>query len=545
MTKTKEDKRPPTKRSKAKVIRPLGYVERFEAATHSLGLYCSSMVTCRYSISTTLSAGPDGNPGLREKLEQKVESAIAQVVLDHPPLRVGLRGEHERKPAFVELEAVDFRRHVEWRRLDRTLDYELEFLELIRSRLNIKVPQPEGMPSWRILVLRVEGEPSLDVMFEWGHAHIDGMSAKVFHEDLLRNLNADLAPEEFKNRVLTIPSSKRKDLPPPLHALTRFPITPGYALTTLWDQLKPPQLATLSKSHLHASWAPIRLQPYVTQYRHFSIDNKTLQNILIACREHSTTLTGLLQSAIHVSLATRLSAEEARGFLSCTIINLRPLMGLPEAKSKGFQSLVTDPKKTMGNFMTSLDHEFDANWVANIREAAVSQAQRSKEGEREDTEGRNAAETRIVALEPSIWEAAERIRAAIKKRLDGGTRNDIMGLMRFVPDYRALLKDWVKKPRGHSVVVTNLGVIDGGIHDNTSGDIGAIAEQGGRWTIERAIFSISPEAHGTALCVCPIAVKGKELYISCDWQDCAVNQALGEGVMADLESWLRFFGKEV
>ncbi|XDG06417.1 hypothetical protein ABKA04_006032 [Annulohypoxylon sp. FPYF3050] len=542
MTNTKEDERPPTKRSKAKVIRPLGYVERFEAAMHSLGLYHSSMVTCRYSVPTTLSAGPDGDPGFQAKLEQKVESAIAQVVLGHPPLRVGLRDEHERKPTFVELEAVDFRRHVEWRRFDRTADYESEFLALIRSRLNIKVPQPEEMPSWRILVLRVEDERVLDVMFEWGHAHIDGMSSKLFHEDLLRNLNTDFAPEEFKDRVLTVPSSKRRDLPPPLHTLTKFPITPGYTLTTLWDQLKPPQLATDSKSDLHATWAPIKLQPYVTQYRHFSVDNKTLQNILIACREHSTTLTGLLQSAVHVSLATRLSAEEARGFLSCTIINLRPIMGTPEAKSKGFKSLVTDPKKTMGNFMTSLDHEFDTSWVAKIRDADATQAQRSKEDEREDLEGGGATKRRIAALEPFVWEAAERIRAAIQKRLDDGTKNDIMGLIKFIPDYRALLKDWAKKPRGHSVAVTNLGVIDGDLTDKTSGDIGTIAKDG-KWTLERAVFSISPEAHGTALCICPIAVKDKELYISCDWQDCAVDQALGEGVMSDLESWLRFFGR--
>ena len=249
---------------------------------HSLGLYHSSMVTCRYTIPAALSAGPDGDPELQLKLEQKVELAIAQVVLDHPPLRVGLRDEHKRKPSFVELEAVNFRRHVEWRRFDRAADYEPEFLRLIRSRLNIKVPQPEEMPSWRILVLYVRDEQALDVMFEWGHAHIDGMSAKLFHEDLLRNLNGAFAPEEFRDRILAIPSDKRGDLPPPLHALTKFPITPGYALTTLWDQLRPPQLATGSKTDLHATWAPIQLQPYVTQYRHFSVDNKTLQNILIA-----------------------------------------------------------------------------------------------------------------------------------------------------------------------------------------------------------------------------------------------------------------------
>ncbi|KAI1204189.1 uncharacterized protein F4807DRAFT_358402 [Annulohypoxylon truncatum] len=501
---------------------------------HSLGLYHSSMVTCRYSIPTILSVGLDEDPDLHTKLERKVELAIAQVVSDHPFLRVGLRGEHERKPAFVELEAVDFRRHVEWRCFAKTAEYESELLELIESRLNIKVPQPEDRPSWRILVLRVEGERVLDVVFEWGHAHIDGMSAKMFHENLLRNLNGDFALEEFRDRVLTIPPSKRRDLPPSLHALTKFPITPGYALATLWDEFKPPRLASISKSGLHATWAPIQLQPYVTQYRHFSVDNDPLQNVLATCRNHKTTLTGLIQSIAHLSLATRLSAEEARGFLSCTIINLRPLMGMPEAKTKISKLSGIDPKKTMGNFMTSLDHEFDARWVAKIRTANMSQVGHLGPGEGGDRGG----------LEPLIWETAERTRTAIQKRLDDGTKNDVMGLIKFIPDYRALFKEWAKKPRGHSVTVTNLGVIDGNPHNNIPGDISTTEDADGKWIIERAIFSVSPEAQGAVLCICPIAVKGRELYVSCDWQDCAVDPALAQGVMSDLESWLRFIGKE-
>ncbi|KAI0879992.1 uncharacterized protein GGS22DRAFT_101136 [Annulohypoxylon maeteangense] len=510
---------------------------------HSLGFYHSSMVTCRYSIPESFSVGPGEESELQAKLEQKVELAIAKVVLDHPSLRVGLRGEHERKPVFVELEAVDFRRHIEWRRFDKATDYESEFLVLIRSRLNIKVPQPEDTPSWRILVLRVEGERVLDVMFEWGHAHIDGMSAKMFHEDLLRNLNGDFALQEFKNRILTIPPYKRRDLPPSLHALTKFPITPGYALATLWDELRSPRLLEDSKSDLHATWAPIRLQPYVTQYRHFSIDGEGLRNVLAACRKHNTTLTGLIQSVVHVSLATRLSAEDARGFLGCTIMNLRPLMCALGAKSKVLTSSGIDPKKTMGNFVTLLDHEFDARWVARIRTANVPQVEHSEVDVRDGIEGEKVPERRIVALEPLVWEMAERTRTAIQKRLDDGTKNDIMGLMKFIPDYRALLKEWAKKPRGHSAAVTNLGVIDGHSHIGVSGDIGTTAEAGGKWTIERAVFSISPEAHGTALCICPIAVKDRELYVSCDWQDCAVDTALGEGVIADLESWLRFLGR--
>ncbi|KAI1408657.1 hypothetical protein F5Y13DRAFT_182554 [Hypoxylon sp. FL1857] len=501
----------------------------------SLGLYRSSMVTCRYAIPASLvPVGQSQGSESQASLAQMVEASIAKIVLDHPFLRVGLRGEHTRKPYFVELESVDFRRHVEWRSFDKDGDYEAELFKLITTRLDSKVEQPDDAPSWRILALRAEGSAFLDVMFEWGHAHIDGMSAKLFHEDLLRNLNSNILLEEFQDRVLTIPPSKRRDLLPPLHALAKFPISTGYALATLWDELGPPGLSTGSKTELRAAWAPIKVQPYVTQYRHFSIDNPTLQNIIAACRKHNTTLTGLLQALSHAILSVRLSAKEAKGFLGSTVVNLRPLMGAPEVRRKALKLDEVDLKRTMANFMTVIDHEWDVDWVAKVRAAATSASHNDPAKEAEAELTRDQEKT---ALEPLIWPAAESARAVIQKRLDEGTKNDLMGLMKFIPDYRALLKDWTKKPRAHSVVVTNLGVIDGNPSDSASD------EEGRKWTLERAVFSISPEAHGAALCLCPIAVKGKELYLSCDWQDCAIDISLAEGFVADLEAWLRFIGQ--
>ncbi|KAI0097046.1 hypothetical protein F4776DRAFT_554654 [Hypoxylon sp. NC0597] len=510
----------------------------------SMGLYRSSMVTCRYAIPVPLvPVGKDQGSESYAELKQKVEISIAQVVLDHPSLRVGLLHEHARKPYFVELETVDFRRHIEWRSLDKDTDYEAELFKSIATRIDLKVNQPEDAPSWRILMLHVEGSTFLDMIFEWGHAHLDGMSAKLFYEDLLRNLNSNIVLDEFQGRVLTIPFSKRRDLLPPLHTLAKFPISAGYALATLWDELGPSGLSTGSKPELRATWSPIKVQPYVTQYRHFSIDNPTLQNIITACRKHNTTLTGLLQALSHVILSIRLSAGEAKGFLSSTVVNLRPLMSAPEVTKKALKLAGVDPKRIMANFMTMINHEWDVDWVAKVRATSGSSShdEPSKEGKRERTR-----EKEMAALEPLIWPAAEGARAAIQKRLDDGTKNDLMGLMKFIPDYRTLFKDWTKKPRTHSVAITNLGLIDGNPSDSASDDVAVLVdarEENSKWTIERAMFSVSPEVHGAALCLCPVAVRGKELYLSCDWQDCAIDVALAEGFVADLEAWLRFIGQ--
>ncbi|KAI1373143.1 hypothetical protein F4677DRAFT_231115 [Hypoxylon crocopeplum] len=531
---SKEEKMPPAKMPKPKILRPLGDLERFEAAMLALDLYRSSMVICRFSIPTEFLSVDS-----HAELEQKVESAIAKIVLDHSLLRVGLYGEHKRKPAFVELEAVDFSRHVEWQRVEKATNYEDELMNTIQGHLDVKVEQPEDAPSWRVLVLQFQGGTFLDVLFEWGHAHIDGISAKLFFEDLLRNLNDSSAarPEEFKNRILTIPLEKRRDLLPALHSLCKFPISMGYALSTLWKELKPPCL--VGKSHSRANWAPIRLQPYTTQSRYFNLDHATLQRVLGACRAHNTTLSGLIQALVLVSLATRLTPAQAHAFATSTIVNLRPILA---SCSTYLQSRNVDPKHTMANFMTVVEHEFGTDLVAKIRTIADQTS-----GEKDSTE------KTMAALDEYIWPTAQRVRADLQRRLDIGPKNDMMGLMKFIPDYRTLFKDWVKKPRAHAFALTNLGVIDG---DPSSPDavVENVGYEGGRevdnksedrdkWTINRAIFSISPEAHGAAFCMCPMAVKGGELYVSCDWLDCVVDVALGEGLVADLEAWLRYFGR--
>ncbi|XXG95315.1 hypothetical protein Hte_001576 [Hypoxylon texense] len=523
MNGTKE-KKLPSKNAKAKVIRPLGYLERFEAALHSLDFYRSNMVTCRFAIPASLIPGSGLDPNdLLAILMQKVESAIALVVLEHSLLRVGLRNEHSRKPSFVELESVDFRNHIEWRTLSPSVDYEGELLRLIRDRLDVMVESAETKPAWRILALHIEGTDFVDIMCEWGHAHIDGMSMKIFHETLLRKLNNgdEAGPSIFKDRVLTIPPEKRRDLLPPLHALVEFPLTTRWAVSTLWKEVKVPA----GHSRLLANWAPIRVTPYVAQYRHFSLDNGTLQKVLAACRQHKTTLTGLVQTLAIFSLATRLSPEKARGFIGTTVVNLRPIMS-----SKYIRSHNIDPNNTMANFVTMVDHEFDTDLVAKIRARASGSP---------DKEAHNY----MATLGEFVWPTAEKVRGDLQKRLDEGTKNDMMGLLKFIPDYRLLLKDWAKKPRVYSIAVTNLGVIDGNPSNATSATEAEGGELSSKWTIDRGIFSISPEAHHAAFVICPLAVKGKELYVSCDWQEVAIDKTLAEGIVADLESWLRYFGR--
>ncbi|KAI1758631.1 hypothetical protein GGR53DRAFT_528939 [Hypoxylon sp. FL1150] len=360
--------------------------------------------------------GPDS---LLETLRRKIELAITLIVLKQLILRVGLH-EHSRKPAFVELERIDFRSHKR-----RTLRI-----------ASTKRSTPDDEPAWRMLALHVETTDSVDIMVKWGHAQIDGISVKVFHKDLLKKLNNgdEVGPSLFKDRVLVIPPDRRRDLLPPLNKLCKSPITTA----------KPPEL--LGKSNLQENWAPIRLTPYITQYRHFSIHHNTLRPS--SC-----------------FIATRLSPEKARGFIGTTVVNIRLIMSSNFTRSHNI-----DPKNTIANFITMVGPEYDTELVTKIKAST---------------------------------------KAGIEKR-----KNDQMGPMKFIPDFRTLLQDCAKKPKVYFLAVTNLGTIDG---DSSNTD--ATEEKGAeshRWTIDGAMFPASPEVHHAAFIMCHIAVKGKESYVSCD-----------------------------
>lgn len=502
--------------------------------------------------------------GSHDKIMHRIEAAMARVILDHPMLRVGMRGANSRKPAFVELQSIDFSQLVEWRTFSpEAEDYESDLWAFIQARVDEKPTQLVTLPGWRAVVLRVEGTRFVDIMIEFGHAHLDGMSIKLFHEEMRRYLssyhdnddNLQITPEGFQDRVLTIPVEKRRDLPPPMHELYKFSFTTRYTLSTLWQELKPAALH--EKTGMEADWAPIRAQPFVTLSRVFRLHDSLLQNILTKCRAHNTTLTGLLDTLLAVILALRLPPENSRGFIGNTIVDLRPLI---RKTSKYLQRTNIDPRHIMENILTTVDHEFSPELVALIR-AKAEEATKEMEGEgheqvEENTRGAGDWEQgyKMLALEEFVWLAAARVRAEIQARLDDGT-NDKTGLLKYISDCRTLHKDTMKKPRALTYSVSNLGVIDGAPPVVAKGKEkeGSVKQEGNverkeddedRWTIERATFSLSAELPQSAFLLCPVSVKGKELSMYLSWQDCTIDAELGDAVTADLETWLRFFGRE-
>ena len=74
---------------------------------HHLGYLFGVVVSCQYTIPSTLRA----RPGL--PLRVLFERAVAQTVLEHPLLQVGLVGEGSTRPTWAELQQVDLSWHIE------------------------------------------------------------------------------------------------------------------------------------------------------------------------------------------------------------------------------------------------------------------------------------------------------------------------------------------------------------------------------------------------------------------------------------------------
>ncbi|KAI1341326.1 alcohol acetyltransferase-domain-containing protein [Xylariaceae sp. FL0016] len=514
----------PTSPSKAKpnIIRKLGGLEQYESAIQTLRFYGNTMVACRYLIPNAIAY-----PASHAEVAKSLEIAIAQTVLDHAELRIGMIRETSSSPAWVHLDHVDLDYHIDWRVIDASADLEQVLQEVIHQQTDVFYSDFASRPGWKVVVLRKEGSNALDVLFGFNHANADGTGGKIFHEDLLQHLGTPQSKETdlpLENHILRIPATA-PPLASPIEKLAKLPISPKFALSTLWHELKPAFLQGKAESQYKAAWAPISALPYRSQFRHFHVPHHQLQKILAACRAHQTTLTGLFHALLIASLAKRLDATQAPALTSTTAMNMRRHVA-PSSASSADDNV--DIHRCIGNYVSVLEHAFDPPAVSAFRTALAK-----------DGGGGGVDADASPALLDLIWRSATRVRAELQARLDMGLRDDMLGLMRFVPDWRQQFRDYAGKPRRHAVCVTNLGVIDGRPPPTTM-TMTSDPEKGTSWRIERATFPMAAEVTASAMTLCAVAVKGGELTMGLVWQDCVLDVEFCEGVMEDLERWMQY-----
>ncbi|KAJ6445278.1 alcohol acetyltransferase [Purpureocillium lavendulum] len=507
------------KTTKPRIIRKMGCLERYQAALHALDMYYGTSIACVYRIPQRLASASQA------EVEGSVHSAIARTVLQHPVLQVGIYGETSRKPAYVQLDTVDLKRHVQWKTAETGEDFEGYALRLLQEQIDTKFSELETRPPWRITVLRQKGSRDLQINFVWHHALADGMSGKIFHQTLLGHLTSDDDDRggraSTESLVLDVAGAAKR-FHPPQEKMVKYRVSMGYTLSTLWKDILPSTPGSASHQLL-AHWAPLELEPPKTDIYRVRLNNERLQVVLAACREHNTTLTGLLHAIMVVAVSSSVSQSRSPGFIAKTAMNMRVLT--PESPN-----LV--PRETMGDIVSVTGHTFAPETVTKIRNQVIKVGASHYSGQ--DRRG---------PVAEVIWPTATTVRDEIKKALSSGVKDNIIGLMSFVPDWRQYNKSTAKKPREVAWVITNLGVIDGGAAAAEANGRGNDGDED-RWHIEEASFSINGQTTGAAISLCAIAVKHRDLALDFCFQRDLIASDTAAGVARTVEDWLTYFGTE-
>ncbi|KAI1205310.1 uncharacterized protein F4807DRAFT_471162 [Annulohypoxylon truncatum] len=493
---------------KTKMLRYLGNNEKHQLAMYMQGHHRGTTLSCQYYLPIRLTF-VDAD----RELKSLVRTAVAAVILKHPILQVGIAGADTKAPRFVQLDSLQLSNHIEWRHiLDDDQGLNLCYYNLLGPELDAEFHELEKRPGWRVVIQRCESNRTFAVMFVFNPPHSDGVSAKIFHQHLLEEFIAQIETgTDDINRfidgdILKLPSSP-PELPPPIEQVMKLPVTPKLALKSLWHELKPP---IFRREASLAKWVPIQLTPYKTRPRDFTIWLDNVNLIRASCRDHNTTVTGLIQALVLVSLSSRLHSTAAKAFKSTTALNLRRWMG-----SKPAGNPCLEPEQTMANYATHMTHTFDAKLVSSIRASLATDGDSSRE----------KPKPLPLNMLDQVWIVAARARRDIEEKLDLGAKNDHVGLMRCVPGRQRRMRDAERRPREVSWSVANLGVIDGEI-------------EGRPESIKYAQYTSSAEASGAALVVSLVTVKETELCVTMTWQQCAMDERLAAHVLYDMEEWL-------
>ncbi|KAM0280414.1 hypothetical protein ACHAO9_011212 [Fusarium lateritium] len=483
------------------ILRQLGHFERFQNSFQTMDIYHGTTITCLYNIPASLQ-----HPTSHDNLVQTVELAVANTIDQHPLLQVGIINERTKRAAWSRIDQVNLADYIEWNLVDPRDNYDNTLRELTQQQLDTKFENRATRLGWRLVVLKLEEQNLLEIMFVWCHANLDGTGGKIFHESLLHSLNSVITgtcQTSLETHIYRTTASAENMLPPQ-EIIAKYRITPKFALNTIWDELKPPMFVSKST---YVSWADITRTPCKTQIRSLHVNQTTLQKILTACRSHKTTLTGLLHGITFVCLVGQLPESKIGSMMAETPLDLRRFI-TPEDKA----SPVIDPNRLIGNYVTQMKHDFGKGLVDKIWRLTQNVD----------------AEQQFTALETDMWATAVCIRQEIQAKLDLGLKNDAVGLMAAVSNWEKYQKDELAKPRVVSWLITNVGQIDGLCK----------ADEKSGWSIERCKFSITAGITWPMFSLSVISAKDHDLCIDIACQDGLIDSAIGDRLVGGIDKWL-------
>lgn len=478
-------------------------MEQFSTSRHALGFNRGIANSCKYVV-------PKGRLEGRSA-QLVVEEALASLILRLSGLRVGITGEDTNNACFVRVPSMNLQDFIQWTTIATgDLDeYDEQVLRGVKNNLEQLWLDPENRPPWQVLVVENEAPVvpnviELDIGFAVHHAIADGKSTTVFHTELLRLLNdPPQHSPELKDHVLTF--TEPPVLVPSQEDLVPCQISWSFFLQALWSQLGP---AWLKPTPLPQPWTgnPITPEPQTLNLRLVTIAPETVPQLILACRAHNTTLSGILHVLILASFARRIPADVASSFSGQTPISLLPWAKVPPG-------VRCDLGRELTDLNTGTKRIWDASAVSRLREAF--------------READTSSEERL------IWPFASTWRSEMKAKIGTLPNDDVVGLLRYVGSFDKHWLDKLGKARDATWEISNVGSIRG----FTMGGEDA-------WSITRSLFTQPANVVGAALNVNVAGVVDGPVDLVLSWQDTIIDTATVESIAQDLRNWFDEFGRK-
>ncbi|KAL4735773.1 alcohol acetyltransferase [Aspergillus similis] len=420
-------------------------------------------ITANYSIPETFSLS----------LKDYIYAALETLISQHPILSAIPIGEDTDKPYFARLPEIDLAQPITFqkRAKDPTLDeHDSELQTLLQTQHDTGFAAP--LPYWRLIVLTdSESERRFTGVFVYHHGLGDGTSGKAFHRTFLRALRESVSLKPGEAKQVVIPP--KTPLLPPLEDVHPLPISIPFlfkiAFKTWVYSKQDPSL-----------WAggPIQL-PLSTQVKFLVLSAAQTLALVNACREHSTTVTCAVETAIARSIFPHIPEKYTRVVGSIPITQ-RPW--LPDT--------ITD--ESMGVYVQEMPETFAR---------------------------------RAVTQESFPWDEAQRARRTITKELALESKNTSVGLFKYVKDYRKdLCESKIGKPRPVTFELSSLGIIKTEDCEDPS-----IPQMG------RVIFTQSASVTGAAIEFSLVTGADGSLALGVSWQPSVVEEDTVQAVLDTLK----------
>jgi hypothetical protein len=451
--------------------------EKFLFVRHNLGFYnnVGSTATYHHPSSTTL-------------LQDIVFHALSQVINQHPILSAIPLEENKKTIYFVRLPTIDLSKCVYFVErqtpIPREGETDEELDKILEEQHNKDFKDEIGSkPFWRLIILSsLSSTNSFSASWIFDHSLADGTSGFVFHHSFLaalRNIPSDLL------NVDPVVEPPKTDLVPTLEDLHKLPLSFMYLAKVQWYEWFPKKQPRVWTGSL-ISFDPTK--GATMRYKTIVLSAEATKQLLNLSRENKTTLTATMQCVIAASIflnldPARYDALHAGGTMSC-----RRFVDMPE----------------------QYGHIDDAigTWVSPY----------SFEHKRR-TVPQNAEKTNNV-LNFFDWDEARSVRATITNEISKNLKDNVVNLLRWVPDLSALFYSRIGKKRTESFELSNVTAFNKGKAQSEDG-----------WKVGRCVFSQCVAVPGPVIECSAVGGGDGTLSIGFTWLEGVVDNVWMESVM--------------